>query len=160
MIDQEILEEHFQYIDGVLRWKISLSNRVSVGDVAGRENKGYRMIRFYGKEYPAHRLIWIMHNGDVPPGFLIDHKDSNPLNNSIDNLRLATYQQNAFNKSKNLNSSSSFKGVTRIDTYNKWQAQIQISNKSFYIGRFESEAEAKEAYDFVAKELFGDFYKA
>jgi hypothetical protein len=158
--DQDTLDDLFVYNEGRLFWRVSLSNRVKVGDEAGRINKGYRMVRLFGKEHPAHRLIWILHNGDIPYNFVIDHIDNNSLNNKIENLRLATYQQNSFNKSKSKNASSIHKGVVFIPKYNKWQAQVQISGKSFYIGQFTSESEAKEAYDEVAKVIFGEFYRA
>lgn len=33
-----------------------------------------------------HRQIWIDRNGPIPKGFVIHHKDDNPLNNNIGNL--------------------------------------------------------------------------
>lgn len=33
-----------------------------------------------------HRYIWEQHNGDIPEGCVIHHKDMNRLNNNIDNL--------------------------------------------------------------------------
>lgn len=49
-------------------------------------------------EYPAvflnrknthvHRLEWIKHNGEIPGGYVIHHKDENKLNWDIDNLEL------------------------------------------------------------------------
>ena len=35
-----------------------------------------------------HRQIWIDHFGDIPKGFIIHHKDDNPLNNDISNLEI------------------------------------------------------------------------
>ena len=44
---------------GCLRWKISNSNRIKVGDVAGNVLKdGYTRIRINGVDYKAHRLIY------------------------------------------------------------------------------------------------------
>jgi hypothetical protein len=33
-----------------------------------------------------HRVVWEKHNGKIPKGFHIHHKDENRLNNEIDNL--------------------------------------------------------------------------
>lgn len=42
-----------------------------------------------GSEY-LHRAVWIFHNGDVPTGCHIHHKDGDSLNNSIENLKCVT----------------------------------------------------------------------
>ena len=38
--------------------------------------------------FALHRQIWIDNNGEIPEGYVIHHKDNNPLNNDIDNLQL------------------------------------------------------------------------
>ena len=35
-----------------------------------------------------HREIWKFHNGEIPEGYHVHHKDENPLNNDISNLEL------------------------------------------------------------------------
>lgn len=37
-----------------------------------------------------HCIIWEKHNGKIPPGMQIHHKDFNKLNNEIENLQLVT----------------------------------------------------------------------
>lgn len=37
-----------------------------------------------------HREVWKHHNGEIPDGHLIHHKDGDPTNNDIDNLELVT----------------------------------------------------------------------
>lgn len=41
-----------------------------------------------------HRLMWMMHNGKIPEGKEINHKDGNKANNSIENLELVTSSEN------------------------------------------------------------------
>lgn len=58
-------------------------------------SRGYRMIGdvFFGKNKNGtpkrgreHLLVWKKANGDIPINHVIHHKDSNKLNNRIDNL--------------------------------------------------------------------------
>lgn len=35
-----------------------------------------------------HREVWKFHNGDIPEGMHVHHKDRNPANNDIENLEL------------------------------------------------------------------------
>jgi hypothetical protein len=41
-----------------------------------------------GKRIRLHRYVWMKHNGPIPNGFEVHHKDKNRLNNAIDNLDL------------------------------------------------------------------------
>jgi hypothetical protein len=39
---------------------------------------------------PLRRYIWEQHNGPIPPGMIIRHKNGNPLDCSVDNLHLVS----------------------------------------------------------------------
>lgn len=88
---------------------------------------------------------------------LYDHIDRDPFNNQKSNLRPATVQQNCFNRSKEANTTSKFKGVSWKKRIHKWQAQIKLNQKNMYLGVFSEPEEAARAYDKKAKELFGEF---
>ena len=47
-----------------------------------------------------HRMVWAWHYGEVPVGYEIDHINTNPFDNRIENLRLTTRTEN-FNNKKN-----------------------------------------------------------
>jgi hypothetical protein len=66
----------------------------------------------------------------------IDHIDRDTKNNNINNLRVVTFQQNMFNKS---GKGYSFDGK-------KYIARIRANKKYFYLGRYDTEEEAKQAY--------------
>jgi NTP pyrophosphatase (non-canonical NTP hydrolase) len=41
-----------------------------------------------------HRVVWVWHNGAIPKGLVINHKDYNKANNAIENLEVLTQQEN------------------------------------------------------------------
>jgi hypothetical protein len=97
------------------------------------------------KAYLVHRLVWNAFVGEIPQGFELDHIDRNPLNNALSNLRLVTRQQNKFN--------TSAKGYCWNKLQNKWQGYITVSGKTHFLGLFEVEEEARNAY-LAAKEIY------
>jgi len=90
---------------------------------------------------------------------IFDHKDRNPLNNQRTNLRIATPQQNSFNRGKAhiFDLTSKFKGVSFDKINQKWRAKISINRKQYSLGRFKTELEAAIAYNNEAFKLFGEF---
>lgn len=92
------------------------------------------------------------------PGFEIDHKDTNKLNNQRgSNLRHATHAQNNANRKKLTGASSRYKGVFWHKATGKWQAQIGLNGLQLPLGYFVIEEAAAHAYDRKALELFGEF---
>lgn len=160
MITQKRLQEAFDYRDNNLVWWQPAKNSTKKpGDLAGYvEKDGYRRIRIDNRTYYAHILIWVYHFGDIPEGFVVDHRDTNRENNAITNLRLATLSQNQYNRLKSEGKSSKYKGVSWHTTYGKWRASIEADGKMYHIGYFSSEIEAHEAYCEVATEIFGEFF--
>jgi hypothetical protein len=76
----------------------------------------------------------MMHHGFVPK--IIDHINGNRSDNRIDNLRVASNNQNAWNRIANKNSTNPIKGI-RLHKDNKWEARIQVNKKSKYLGVFD-----------------------
>jgi hypothetical protein len=95
-----------------------------------------------------HRMIM----GD-PPDNVIDHVNHNKLDNRRQNLRVCTHQQNQFNRGKNSNNTSGYKGVHWNKQTQKWKAQINHK----YLGLFDSAEEAHRAYVRAAQELHGEY---
>ena len=159
-MNKEQLNERFEYKDGNLIYKIKNKNAhgINIGDVVGTiDTKGYRVIKINKKVYKAHRLIWIYHNGDIEDGLFIDHIDRNPLNNKIENLRLATRSQNGSNATKNITNTSGYKGVSWHKRSKKWMASIKYNCKTINIGGFSTAELASEAYKVAAIKYKGDY---
>lgn len=119
-----------------LRWVVTLCNRAPAGSPVGSiGKKGYYKTSIDKRFYLIHRIVWEMHNGEIPEGLMVDHKDRNKTNNCIDNLRLASNSQNQKNR------------YTKCYTYNKasgkWRVFLSIDKVQVYFGSFEDESTAK-----------------
>ncbi|HDM8285448.1 TPA: HNH endonuclease [Yersinia enterocolitica] len=140
--------------EGLLRWKVKLSNRTKIGANAGSiGSHGYQQLMIFGKRRLAHRVIWEMLNGEISYGMQIDHIDHNRLNNKIENLRLVTDLQNHRNLSMPPKNSSGAMGVSWRKSRNKWVASIRVNNKLKHLGSFENIHEAIEARKHAEKFL-------
>ena len=88
----------------------------------------------------------------------VDHRNHNGLDNRRFNLRIATWQENCWNKrKKTTGSSSQYKGVMWDKRRSKWHAMIGHNGKKIFIGYFDDEEAAARAYDAKAKELYGEY---
>lgn len=106
----------------------------------------YWEMRVFGKRYRAHRLAWLYMTGEMPT-HEIDHRDGDPSNNRIDNLRDVSTSVNMQNQRKatSRNKSSGMLGVTKGDG-NRWKAAIVICGKRRHLGCFDTPAAAHAAY--------------
>jgi len=152
--------EWFEYKNGELYWKKSNTRGpIKAGSIAGsRTNTGYLKVSLKGKSYRVHRITYELHKGTIPNNSYIDHIDRNKMNNNIENLRLANFQENVFNREANNNSRLGIKGVSWVPKRNKYHTQIMINGKQNFIGYFDSIKAASEAYEKAAKRLHGEFY--
>ena len=62
--------------------------------------QGYQRITYKGNTLQIHRIIYWAFNGPIKKGNVINHRDGNPKNNSIDNLEQLSHRKNIL-KSKN-----------------------------------------------------------
>lgn len=138
---------YFYYSDGALYWKVKRTNRAPVSSRAGCLNKitGYRRVRLFGRCTMEHRIIWELHNGEIPEGMEIDHINHVRDDNRIENLRLVRRQQNNQNASRRKDNTSGVTGVSWCKTKKRWCASININGKKTSIGYYISKQQAVEA---------------
>jgi hypothetical protein len=67
--------------------------------------------------------------------------------------------ENQYNKARQENGTSQYKGVWFDSVKQVWKASIRFKDKRHYIGQFSSEIDAAIAYDNYAKQIQGEFTK-
>ena len=159
---QAELDELFSYepLTGVLRHK--KANARYLGKEAGtiKTTKGYRVVHINGTNYRAQRVIWMLVYGVDPGEYLVDHKDTDRLNNRLTNLRLANHSQSNAN-CRGWSRSGLPKGVRRMKGCKaRFEASITANKVFHYLGSFPTPALAHEAYCAAAKQHFGEFWRA
>lgn len=94
----------------------------------------------------VHQLVAMAFLGHKPCGLklVVDHIDDNYLNNRVENLQIVTQRFNVCKTQGNY--SSKYKGVYWYKPRNKWKASITINNKKIYLGLFDNEEYARDAY--------------
>lgn len=118
-------------------------------------NRGYYKINLYlnrkMKTIEIHQLLAITFLNHIPCGseLVVDHIDTNKLNNNVDNLRIVTSRINS--NRKHIKSSSQYTGVTLSVSSKKWTAQVYVNGKHKYLGSFDSEEEASLYYENALK---------
>lgn len=155
---QERIAQLFDYqADGKLVWRIrpmtdfksrrgwSIFNTRYAGKVAGCNSKpkpglttGYVVVRVNDVLYAAHRLIWILHHGDIPLGLEIDHERGVRNDNRIERLLLVTHAQNNQNQRRQANNKSGISGVRWNDATGSWRAEGQANGVRRHLGLFAS----------------------
>jgi hypothetical protein len=154
MLSKEELNHLFYIEAGTLYWKNPIAHRCSVGDIAGYKDKdGYMKVRFSGHLLPAHKIVWAMTYGEYPE--LIDHINGVRTDNSAENLRVVTKQENGINKAKRSDNSSGVTGVRWHKQRNKWNARIKVEGKEMSLGMFADFDDAVSARLKAELEHFG-----
>ena len=112
------------------------------GEWIERSNKprstGYIQIKVGGKHYLAHRLIMLAFVGESDQE--IDHINRIRHDNRLENLHYCSRSENMLNMARVDNAKGYYWDR------NKWRAQICINNKQKYLGAFEKEEDARQAY--------------
>lgn len=153
------IEDIFSYdpVTGIAAWKISPHPAIEAGrPITSKRSDGYLRAQYQGQEYAVHRLAFRLMTGRLPAG-IIDHRNGDILDNRWSNLREATPRQNCTNRRA---VRDGLKGVTIHRKTGKFIAQCKTRGRTHYLGMFDTEQEAHDAYMTKATELFGEFARA
>jgi hypothetical protein len=120
----------------------------------GINNSGYWCIRVGANRYLAHRLAWLLVYGEMPDR-MIDHINGNPLDNRIANLRMASPNENAYNRKKRSDNTSGIKGVSAAKQ--GLRARISVDGEMIHIGYFKTVDDAERAIREARNSLHREF---
>mgnify|MGYP003654149316 FL=1 len=142
-----------KYEDGKLwSWRELKSKPSYWREIKACSNKNdkYKRVTINYKTFLFHRVVYFIHNPDwdiqdISVDNHIDHIDRDRLNNSIENLRVVTNQQNCFNQN--------CKGYSFHKRVEKYSAQIRVNRKPINLGYFANEEDARQAY-LEAKKIY------
>ena len=105
-----------------------------------------------------HRQIVGLKKGDKRK---VDHLNSETLNNQRFNLRICTHQENSFNRKRNKNNRSGFKGVYFHTKLQMFGAEIRKSGRRTFLGwRSTADAAYWELRLPAELKMFGEFARA
>lgn len=124
--------------------RVHRNNGSIAGSYADPVSGQYRFVTFLGKHYRAHRIIWEMHHGQIPPGLEIDHINRGGADNRLSNLRVVTSHENNLNLGRR-SDCRHVTGVFYATKDKKWRATIGYKNRRVYLGDFDSKGLAIEA---------------
>lgn len=147
---------------GLIRIGTFGSSRTNVGQWVGTldrlsNGREYWKVWFEGRFYKVSRVVYFLHTNIDPKTFEVDHKDRNPLNNNVDNLRLLDSSGQKHNMSIRADNKSGARGVTWSKSAKKWRAQIRINSRYVHLGYYNCLFEAAVAYNNAAASEYPDF---
>lgn len=146
-------------LTGRLFWKVDRNHKTKAVHVAGhRRADGYVVLKINGHNYLAHHLAWVITYSAWPER--LDHRNADPSDNRIYNLREATQSENVANGRIRSTNTSGFKGAYFDKRDGRWFSSIKIDGKNKSLGTFATAEEAHEAYVAAAKSIFGEFARA
>ncbi len=164
---QETLRLLFFYNRGRLYWKprpleafkkysayVMWNRRYALKPAGSPNKRGYIRIGIAKKYYMAHRLVWLYHRGWLPEA--LDHKNGNPADNRMSNLRPATQMENRWNSRRKLPTTTNTKGVYKRPS-GHYEAHICANHKRVHLGTFERKKDAIAAVSKARKQLHREF---
>ena len=127
-----------RYADGGLYWTEPKRGR-SLYRPAGTPIHGYQQIKWGGKHWSVHRIIWEMHNGYTE--LVIDHINRDSQDNRLENLRAISHSANTANQNS---------GVL-FASHNKWRARYGQEHLGYFDNALDAWAKRKSAENHYAQ---------
>lgn len=146
-LDIKLLSDCINYNSetGILTWRKNFFKTKVGKEIGAISNLGYRKVTHKGLTLLCHRVAWAIHYNEQPPE-IIDHVNGIRTDNRICNLRAVTSGGNVKNQrtASRSNKSSKYLGVSNFK--GRWRAKIKSDGKYIFIGYFDTEEEARDAY--------------
>jgi hypothetical protein len=152
--DIAYLKSILEYRDGSLYHKQN-RGKARAGEIAGSLSKHYWVLRIDGKNYYAHRIVFLMNHGWCPE--VIDHINGDKLDNRIENLRPASASQNTWNSPARKNNSHGAKNLTFDKRSNFWYVKFWVNGRRKNFGCFKDKSLAIEFAELARDMLYGQF---
>ena len=106
-----------------------------------KDGGGYLRGSIMRHKIPKHRVCWCFYYGSWPDG-IIDHISGVVSDNSKENLRVVTQEENSRNASLSSANSSGYTGVYRAKRQGCWRAGISLPHGYVSLGVFDTKEEA------------------
>jgi len=121
-----------------------------------RISNRYVLIEINGVDFSLHRYLL----GVTDPDIMVDHIDSNRLNNKKDNLRSSNDKLNPQNRLKIDGTTSKYIGVHCVKVNNSWRATVINDGKKVFSETYTDEEAAARARDvYIIEQMKGSHYK-
>ena len=147
-VDREVVDKNGRILSlsgGILQCPVAKNGYISTVLYRDGKFKGYKI----------HQLVAITFLNHTPDGnnLVVDHKNTNKLDNRLSNLQIITQRENCTKDKNKTKTTSKYIGVDLYSGNNKWRAQIRINGKKKYLGCFLTEIEAHESYQEELKKI-------
>ena len=136
---ESYIKEHFIYNENGTITRNDRKN--SNGSL---DKYGYLIIKIKGKQYKAHKIVWLLNYGHFPEKEL-DHINRNKLDNRISNLRESNRIQQNLNKDFKPNKNTNVIGIYIDNTKGlKKKYCFKFKNKSYRFYKLQDAIKNKE----------------
>ena len=145
---------HFRDERSMKIWNTKYSGKPSGRIYQNKNGKSYKDVSICNSSYQQHRIIYILHNGDIDKKMQIDHISGESTDNRIENLRLVDGFENHKNTRMHSNNTSGVTGVNWHKQGKKWNPRINVNNRYISLGMFSNFDDAVRARK-AAEKLYG-----
>lgn len=141
--------EHFKTAREWRRWNTRYARR----EARSLNRSGYYTLCIDYESYLTARIIYKLIHGLDP--IQIDHRNTHPTDDRLDNLRNATHAQNA--QHRRHPNATGCKGV-RQKSARCFEARISLDGRVTSLGYFQTADAAYATYCAAARQHFGEFW--